>query len=84
MYCTNCHHKNHNVKMCKSKKEKTFATAIEVIAQIGEPSKPLNYPCHIYGIAGHKLMNHSKFGEMQTMFKNKGGKLVENKHIVFR
>jgi hypothetical protein len=42
--------------MCKSKKEKTFATAIEAIAQVGEPSKPLNYPCHIYGIVGHKLM----------------------------
>jgi len=41
--------------MCKSKKEKTFVIAIEAIAQVGEPSKPLNYPCHIYGIVGDAL-----------------------------
>jgi hypothetical protein len=70
--------------MCKSKREKTFVTAIETTAQVGEPSKPLNYPCHIYGIVDHKLMNCSKFGEMQTVFKNKGDKIVKKKHIIFR
>ncbi len=84
MYCTNYHHKNRNVKMCKSKKKKTFATAIEATTQVGEPSKPLNYPSHIYGIVDHKLMNYLKFGEMQIMFKNKGSKIIKNKYIIFR
>jgi hypothetical protein len=39
--------------MCKSKKEKTFATTVEATAHVGELSKQLNYHCHIYGIVGH-------------------------------
>jgi len=48
---------------------------VEVIAQVGKPPKPLNYPCHICGIVGHKLMNFPRFGEMEIVFKDKGGKL---------
>ncbi len=52
-----------------------YIVVVEVIAQVGKPPKPLNYPCHICGIVGHKLMNSPRFGEMEIMFKNKGGKL---------
>ncbi len=41
----------------------------------------MNYPCHIYGIMGHKLAIFLKFGEMQTMFKDKGGENIENKLV---
>jgi hypothetical protein len=36
------------------------------------PPRPLNYPCHICRIMGHKLMNSPRFGKMETMFKNRG------------
>jgi hypothetical protein len=72
MYCTNYHHTNHNVKTCRSKKkEEPTITPIEANAQASKPPKPLNYSCHICGIMGQKLTNYPRFGEMQTMFKDK-------------
>jgi hypothetical protein len=65
MYCTNCHCTNHNVETCKSKKkEESIVVATKAIVQASKPPRPLNYPCHIYGIAGHKLMNCSRFGKI--------------------
>jgi hypothetical protein len=61
--------------MYKQKGGIYYIVVVEVIAQVGKPSKPLNYPCHICGIVGHKLMNSPRFGEMEIMFKDKGGKL---------
>jgi len=31
MYCTNCHHTNHNVKRCKSKKEEPIIVTTKAI-----------------------------------------------------
>jgi len=56
----------------KSKKEKPIIVVIKATAQVGKPPRLLNYPCRIYGIVGHKLMNYPRFGEMQNMFKDKG------------
>ncbi len=67
------------METCKSQKEEP-TIVIEINAHVGKPSRPLNYPCHICGILGHKLMNCPKFNEMQTMFKDKG-KTIENKHV---
>jgi len=57
MYCTNYHCMNHKMKTCKSKKEEPIITTIKTTMQVGKPSRPLNYPCHICGIVGHKLTN---------------------------
>jgi hypothetical protein len=36
----------------------------KVNAHTSEPPRPLNYPCHICGIMGHKLMRYLKFRKM--------------------
>jgi hypothetical protein len=48
---------------------------------MSKPLRPLNYVCHVCGILGHKLSNCPKFCEMQTIFKDKGGKTTKNKPI---
>jgi len=72
LYCTNYYHTNHNVETCRNKKkeEHTIITT-ETTIQIGKAPRPLNYVFHICGIVGHKLTNYLKFGEMQSMFKDK-------------
>ncbi len=45
---------------------------IEATTQVGKPPRLLNYPCHICGIMGHKLMNCPRFREIQSMLKDKG------------
>ncbi len=51
--------------MCKSnKKEELIVTIVKVNAQAAKPPRPLNYPCHICGIVGHKLTKCPKFDEM--------------------
>jgi hypothetical protein len=54
---------------------------MQAIMQVGKPPRPLNYPSHIYGIVGHKLMNCPRFGEMQNMLKDKGGQTIESKLV---
>ncbi len=78
MYCINYHHMNHNVEICINKKEEPTI----ITTQANKPLRPLNYPCHICGIMGDKLMNYLKFGEMQNIFKDKGGQTIESKPIV--
>jgi hypothetical protein len=60
------------VETC-NKKEEPIVSAIKVTTQVGKPPTLLNYPYHICGIVGHKLINCPRFGEMQSMFKDKGG-----------
>jgi hypothetical protein len=68
--------------MCKNKrKEEPVIATTKAIMQVGKPLKPLNYPCHICGIMGHKLMNCIRFGEMHNIFKDKGGKTEETKLV---
>ncbi len=77
MYYTNCHHINHNMETYTSKKkEEPTIAPTKATRHARNPLKPLNYPCHIYGIVGHKLKNCLKFGEMQNMFKDKGGQII--------
>jgi hypothetical protein len=78
MYYINCHRTNHNVETYKSKEEPTI-TAIEATTQVGKTPRPLNHPCHICGIVGHKLMNYPRFGQMQSMFKDKKGQSTKSK-----
>ncbi len=59
--------------MQSKKKKEPIIVAIEATTQICKHPRPLTYPYHIYGIVGHKLMNCPRFGEMQSMFKDKGG-----------
>ncbi len=73
MYCTNCHYINHNVETYKSTKDEPIVT-IKAIAQVGKLPRPLNYLYHICGIVGNKLMNSTRFGKMQNMFKDKRSK----------
>ncbi len=54
----------------------------KAIAHVGKPPRSLTYPCHICGIVKHNLMNCQKFGKMQTMFKDKGSKIMKDKHVV--
>ncbi len=59
MYFTNRHCTNHNIETCKSKKKKEpTITTTKATIQIGKPPSPLNGPCHICGIMGHKLTNY--------------------------
>jgi len=62
----------------KKKEEPTIATT-EATTHARKPLRPLNYPCHIYGIMGHKLKKCPRFGEMQNMFKDKGGQTIKSK-----
>jgi hypothetical protein len=64
MYYPNSHHTNHNMEMSISKKKEPTITIVEALMQVGKPSQPLNYPCHICGIVGHNLTNYPKFGKM--------------------
>ncbi len=79
MYCINCHHTNHNIETCRSKKEEPIVAAIEATTKVSKPPRLLNYPCHIYGIVGHKLTNCPRFNEMQSMFKDKGSQSTKSK-----
>ncbi len=67
------------METCKSKKEDPIVIAIETITRVDKHPRPLNYPCHICGIVGHKLTNCLRFGEMQTMFEYKGGSTTKFK-----
>jgi hypothetical protein len=60
-------------------KEEPNVASTEATTEVGKPSRPLNYPCHICGIIDHKLMNCPNFSKMQTMFKDKGGNTIKSK-----
>jgi hypothetical protein len=80
LYYTNYHHTNHNMETCRNKKrEEPIIATTEITIQVGKVPRPLNYPCHICGIVGHKLANCLKFGEMQNMFKDKGSQTTKSK-----
>jgi hypothetical protein len=79
MYCTNCHHTNHNTETYRCKKEEPTIIVIEATTKVGKPPRPLNHPCHICGIVGHKLMNYPRFDQMQSMFKDKKGQSTKFK-----
>ncbi len=80
MYCINCHCTNHKVKTCRNKKkEELIVVATEATTQASKPPSLLNNPSHIYGIVGHKLMNCPRFGEMQSIFKDKRIQSIESK-----
>ncbi len=68
--------------MQNKKKEEPTIVAIEATTKACKPLRPLNYPYHIYGIVGHKLMNCPRFDEMQNMFKDKGSQSIKSKPIV--
>jgi hypothetical protein len=73
VYCINCHHINHNVETCQIKKEEEpIIIVTKINAQVVKLPKPLTYLWQICGIVGHKLTNYHKFGEVQTIFKDKG------------
>ncbi len=80
LYCTNYHHIKHNVETCKkNESEEPTITTIETTIHASKVPRPLNYPYHICGIVGDKLMNCLKFGEMQNMFKDKGSQTTKSK-----
>ncbi len=83
LYCTNYRHTNHNVETCRNKKREEPTIAItETTIQVGKALIPLNYPCHICGIMGHKVRNYLKFNEMQNMFKDKGSQTTKSKPTI--
>jgi hypothetical protein len=55
MYYTNCHRTNHNVETWRRKKmEETYYSHCQSYYLSHKPPRPLNYPCHICKIIGHK------------------------------
>ncbi len=42
----------------------------------------MKYSCHICGDTWHKIINYSKYNDMQNMFKNKGVKTTEKPSMV--
>jgi hypothetical protein len=80
MYWTNCHRTNHNIETYRSKKkEEHIIATTKATTHVGKPLRPINYPCHICGIVGHKLTNCPRFNEMQSMFKDKGSQSTKFK-----
>ncbi len=69
------------METCKSNKtkEEPIVAFVEPTTQASKPPRPFNFPCHIYGMVGHKLTNCLRFWEMQNMFKDKGGKTTKTK-----
>jgi hypothetical protein len=61
----------------KQKKE-PIIVVVEVNAQASKAPRPLNFPYHICGIVGYKLINCPKFNKMKIIFKDKGGKAIES------
>ncbi len=57
---------------------------LEVIAKSNKSLKPMNYPCHIYSVIGHKMVDCTRFSEMQNLFKDKNVKLAKNRLIVIK
>jgi hypothetical protein len=82
MHYTNYHHINHNPVERARKKSLYIVVVAKATTQVGKPPRLLTYLCHICGIVKHNLINCQKFDKMQTMFKDKGGKITKNKHIV--
>ncbi len=80
-YCTNCGMNNHKVETCKKKDETTMAT-IEATQQSEKPQKTFSYACHIYGLNGHKMIDYSRFIEMQKMFHGKSVTIIKVQHVV--
>jgi hypothetical protein len=64
--------------MSKYEKNLTMVMA-KVNAQATKPPGQLTY--HIYGFIGHKLTICPSFSKIQNMFKDKGSKIVKNKHV---
>lgn len=62
-------------------KEELVVIVLEVI---GKSPKPMNYPCHIYRVIGHKMVDCTRFSEMQNLFKDKNVKLAKNQLIVIK
>jgi hypothetical protein len=60
------------------KKKEPIVVVAKVNAQVNKPPRPLNYPCYICGIMGHKSTNYAKLGEMETCLNEK---IIENKPI---
>jgi len=56
-HCTNCERDNHNVEMCRVKKNEDPSIVIVTKAtnQLQKAQKNNSYACHIYGLNGHKV-----------------------------
>lgn len=74
---------NHIVNTCCNKGE-LVVIVLEVIVKSSKSPKPMNYPCHIYRVIGHKMVDCSRFSEMQNLFKDKNVKLAKNQLIVIK
>ncbi len=70
-HCTNCVITNHNVEICRKKKQQTTVVTTEASQPNQKTQKTFSYACHIYGLNGHKMTNCPKFAEMQKMFHGK-------------
>jgi hypothetical protein len=67
----------------RAKKKNLYIVVVaKATTHVGKPPRLLTYLCHIFGIVKHNMINCQKFDKMQTVFKDKGGKITKNKHIV--
>jgi hypothetical protein len=71
---------NHNVETCKvKKKEDLIPIVFEVTIQQIKVQRLVRYSYHICGDTGHKIIDCSKYSDMQNIFKNKTVKPTKNK-----
>jgi hypothetical protein len=53
------------------------------VAQLNQkPQKTFSYPCHIYGLNGHKMIDCPKFAKMQKMFHGKSMVVIKVQLVV--
>jgi hypothetical protein len=84
MYCTNCRKTNHDVETCRVKRKEDFVLVVfEVTIQQIKVKRPMRYSYQICGETGHKIIDCTKYVDMQNMFKNKGMKTT-NKQVVVK
>jgi hypothetical protein len=65
------------VETCYNKGE-LVVIVLDIIVKSSKYPKPMNYPCHIYRDIGHKMVDCTRFSEMQNLFKDKNVKLAKN------
>jgi hypothetical protein len=68
---TNCGQNNHNVNLCKVKKEEPTTAMTKITSHNQNVQKNGSYARHIYGLNGHKMIDCPKFAKMQIMSQGK-------------
>jgi hypothetical protein len=82
LFYTNYKHTNHTMETCRNKKEEIIISVTKVIIHNNKNVRPMQFPCHVCGLIGHKMVECRRRVEMQKMFKDKNVTLKCSHHLV--